>query len=162
MNLHKKYLMIVAMGLLAFALFACNGQSNSDSSKDVDAASDSPIQQLSSGAVKARLDGGNDPLEFEVTVKDGESLVYVANITSDSDNEVEVVTTFTEGDSTDYFYSGYNFSSQAMLPGTYSVTVKPNGNTGEIIATSFDDTQIDLMNSESEEIFAQVSEAVGK
>ena len=167
----KKFLMIFAAAMLAFGLFGCAGQSSTEQTTDQTAqeqgsgesgaeAESGPVTEYASGAVKVVLDGGSDPIEFEIEVKDGEQLLYVSNM--DSDDCVEVVTSLFEGDSTDYFYEGYGFSMGQYDTGKHTVTVNPNGVSGTLIATSYPEDGVDLMNDEPEDIFNKISDEVCK
>ena len=168
--MYKKFLMIVAAGMLALGLFGCSGQgtteqttneqgSEAGSAESGSSDENGAVTEYSTGAVKVVLDGG-DPIEFKVEVKDGEGLLYVSNMKSDEG--VELITTMPEGDMTDCFYEGYGCSMTGLEPGTYTVTVNQNGVSGELIATSYPEDGVDVMNEESEDIFNRISAEVLK
>ena len=167
-DMQKKFLMVFAAAMLALGLFGCaiqstteqtaQGQGSESASEKAttDANAESgPVTEYSTGAVRVVLDGGSEPIEFEIEVKDGEQLLYVSHM--DSDEGVEAITSLFEGDTSDYFYEGYGFSMGQYDAGKHTVTVKPNGVVGELIATSYPEDGVDLMNDDAEDIFNKIS-----
>ena len=162
----KKFFPVLFAGILALFLVACGGNSGGNAgggsgSGDAGSAESgiviTPFQNI--GGFTATVNGTyTGETTAEITLKEGESLVIVGSCTEGE----TTISSAHKGEwiMDDYFYDGFGASETELDPGTYELTIKPEGVTGTFHVVAYPAGTIDYMNMEAEEIFNTVQDYV--
>ncbi len=142
--------------VLALVVSGCGGTEQ----EPADAGQGSGMEELAAASgFCVTLDAeSEDTFEGTVTLAEGESLVIASQLDS---GEVELeVASGGEVLGSDFEYEGTGISETGYDPGDYTVTLKPTEAAGTIYVLAYPSDQLDFMNTDSDELFAQVEEFV--
>ena len=144
--------------VFALALGGCGGKSDQTTLTEGGAGFEVTELAGTSGSI-ATVGGSNESATVEVTLAEGESLVVMGTLES---GQVDVLITQDGEDiSTDTVYQGSCYSELGLDPGTYTVELTANEAVGTVYALAYPSDQIDVMNTDTEDIITEVLENVG-
>ena len=151
MNTSKMLSFAFALGLAA-VLGACGAQS-ANTNTPAQGTEAAGAAANTAGLTRVDLDNSSDPTTVKVSVEEGKSLLVLSNLSAGE----ATVKISKDGNWTmdDYLFEGYGVSS-AGGPGAFEATIEPDAATGVVYLIPYDDSNIDFVNSDAEQLYNEI------
>ena len=156
----RKILVGLFAGVLAVTLAACGGQGTEPEPAGSEQAAGMVVSNVGIATKIEAAAPVSDTAEFTVTVNEGESLVVLSDIAipeeglPEDDYLIKVSYSQDGADmGEDEGYGGQSYTSLGFDPGEYVVTVEFNNASGTVYVLSYDDSDIDVMEMDTDQIF---------